>query len=106
MAHWTPRSEVYGYSRWESTRDAAEFICWMMDYTGRDLVYSEGEFTGWGGIMKDFCLVPKGMSTETDPEKIRENYANANMYEPYPNYACMTALKCAAEMADSAGQSD
>jgi len=43
------------------------------------------------------------MSEENDPEKIRENYANANMYEPYPNFACMTALKCAAEMADAVG---
>jgi len=100
------RSDVYGYSRWESTRDAADFICWLMDYTGRDLVYSEGEFTGWGGIGRDYCLVPKGMSEETDPEKIRENYANANMYEPYPNYACMTALKCAAEMADAVGDGE
>jgi hypothetical protein len=100
------RKDVYGYSRWESTRDAAEFICWLMDYTGRDLVYSEGEFTGWGGIGRDYCLVPKGMSTETDPIKIRQNYANANMYEPYPNYACMTALKCAAEMAEAAGDGD
>ncbi len=100
------REGVYGKSRWQSTADATEFICWLMDYTGRDLVYSEGEFTGWGGIGNDYCLVPKGMSKETDPVKIRENYANANMYEPYPNYACMTALLCAAEMADSAGQED
>ncbi len=100
------REDVYGYSRWESTRDAAEFICWLMDYTGRDMVYSEGEFTGWGGIGRDYCLVPKGMSEETDPEKIRENYANANMYEPYPNFACMTALNCAAEMADAVGNKD
>lgn len=100
------RKNVYGYSRWESTRDAAEFICWLMDYTGRDLVYSEGEFTGWGGIGRDYCLVPKGMSTETDPVKIRQNYANANMYEPYPNYACLTALKCAAEMAEAAGDEE
>ncbi len=98
------REDVYGKSRWESTRDAAEFICWLMDYTGRDLVYSEGEFTGWGGVVRDFCLVPKGMSQETDPKKIRENYANANMYEPYPNFACLTALKCAAEMADATGE--
>jgi hypothetical protein len=98
------RRNVYAKSRWQSTLDATGFICWLMDYTGRDLVYSEGEFTGWGGIGHDYCLVPKGMSTETDPVKIRENYANANMYEPYPNYACRTALLCAAEMADSAGQ--
>jgi len=100
------RSEVYGKSRWQSTMDATEFICWLMDYTGRDLVYSEGEFTGWGGIGHDYCLVPKGMNEETDPVKIRENYANANMYEPYPNFANMTALKCAAAMADSAGKTE
>jgi len=100
------REDVYAYSRWESTRDATEFICWLMDYTGRDMVYSEGEFTGWGGIGRDYCLVPKGMSEETDPEKIRENYANANMYEPYPNFACMTALNCAAEMADAVGNAE
>lgn len=98
------REDIYGHSRWESTRDATEFICWLMDYTGRDLVYSEGEFTGWGGIGRDYCQVPPGMSTETDPEKIRRNYANANMYEPYPNFACMTALRCAAQMAEAAGE--
>ncbi len=98
-----PREEIFGKSRWESTADAAAFICWLMDYSGMDLVYSEGEFTGWGGIGNDYCLVPDGMHDETDPVKIKENYANANMYEPYPNFACMTALKCAAEMADSTG---
>jgi hypothetical protein len=98
-----PRVDVYGKSRWQSTADATRFITWLMDYTGRDLVYSEGEFTGWGGIGNGYCLVPEGMFDETDPVKIRQNYANANMYEPYPNYACMTALLCAAEMADSAG---
>jgi hypothetical protein len=98
-----PRRDTYGKSRWQSTADAAEFITWLMDYTGRDLVYSEGEFTGWGGIGNGYCLVPEGMSEETNPGKIRQNYANANMYEPYPNYACLTALLCAAEMADSAG---
>lgn len=97
------REDVFENSRWQSTIDATEFICWLMDYTGMDLVYSEGEFTGWGGIVNDYCLVPDGMATETNPEKIKENYANSNMYEPYPNYACMAALQCAAEMADSIG---
>ena len=97
------REAIFNKSRWESTMDAAEFICWLMDYTGMDLVYSEGEFTGWGGIGNNYCLVPEGMRNETDPVKIKENYANSNMYEPYPNFACMTALQCAAEMADSVG---
>ncbi|HKK61040.1 MAG TPA: hypothetical protein VJ951_00685 [Bacteroidales bacterium] len=97
------RDQVFEKNRWQSTIDATEFICWLMDYTGMDLVYSEGEFTGWGGIVNDYCLVPDGMETETNPEKIKENYANSNMYEPYPNYACMAALQCAAEMADSIG---
>jgi len=99
-----PRDGVYGKSRWESTRDATEFITWLMDYSGRDLVYSEGEFTGWGGISAGYILIPEGMMDEKDPEKIRQNYANANMYEPYPNFACMVALECAAEMADAAGE--
>ena len=97
------RGAIFEKSRWESTMDAADFICWLMDYTGLDLVYSEGEFTGWGGIGHNFCLVPEGMSSEKNPDRIKENYANANMYEAYPNFACMTALRCAAEMADSTG---
>ncbi len=99
------RENIFNKSRWESTIDATEFICWLMDYTGRDLVYSEGEFTGWGGIRKNYCLVPENMRNETDYAKIKENYANCNMYEPYPNFACMTALHCAAEMANSVGNS-
>ncbi len=93
------RDSVYNISRWQATKDATEYICWQMDYTGMDLIYSEGEFTGWGGITDNFCLIPEGMSTETDPIKIKENYAKSNMYEPYPNYTCMIALKCAAQMA-------
>ncbi|MHC4797607.1 MAG: hypothetical protein ACYTF1_13270, partial [Planctomycetota bacterium] len=93
-----PRPEVYSKSRWDSTRDAAEFVCWLMDYTGMDVMWCEGETTGWanGG----YC-VPKGMAEETDPVKIKENYANSNMYEPYPTYVCLTALRCSAQMAES-----
>lgn len=72
-----------------------------MDYTGRDVVYSEGEFTGWGA--PDLCQIPRGMREETDPVKIKENYANANMYEAYSNFACITALRCASLMADAIG---
>lgn len=93
-----PRQEIYGKSRWDSSRDAAEFICWLMDYTGRDVIYSEGEATGWGA-----GRLPQGMERETDPAKIKQNYANADMYEPYPTYVCMIALKCSAQMAEAVG---
>jgi hypothetical protein len=95
-----PRKDVYGKSRWDATHDAAEFICWFMDYTGRDVVWSEGETTGWGGGESQ---TRKNIKGETDPAKIKENYANADMYEPYPNFACLTALKCSAQIADAAG---
>jgi len=94
------RKDVYGKSRWDSTRDGAEFICWWMDYTGRDVIWSEGETTGWAG---SGALVPKSMMIETNPTKIKENYANSDMYEPYPNFACLTALRCSAQMADAVG---
>jgi len=98
-----PRPHVYGKSRWDSTRDAAEFVCWFMDYTGRDVIFSEGEVTGWGGG-PHLPLCPPGMSRETDPEKIRRNYANADMYEPYATYTCMVALRCSAQIADALGE--
>ena len=103
-----PREAVYGNSRWDTTRHAAEFICWLMDYTGMDVIYSEGESTGWGGKMgeKKFRLVPDGMMDETDPVKIRSNYANSDMYHPYPTYTCMQALECCADIADAVGDSE
>jgi hypothetical protein len=101
-----PREEIYGHSRWDTTREAAEFICWLMDYTGMDVIWCEGESTGWGG------KAPWGMRLtdvedwpgETDPEKLRRNYANANMYEPYPSWTCRTALLCSADIADALGE--
>ena len=103
-----PRENIYGNSRWDTTRDAAEFICWLMDYTGMDVIYSEGESTGWGGRIdeKKFLLVPDGMIDETDPVKIRENYANADMYHPYPTYTCMVALQCSADIAEAVGDKE
>lgn len=38
---------------------------------------------------------------ETDPVKLRKNYANANAYEVYPTYVCLTALRCSAQIADA-----
>jgi len=103
----SPREDIYGKSRWDTTSDAAEFVCWLMDYTGMDLVWCEGESTGWGALNnKTFTLVPENWKDETDPEKIRKNYANSNMYELYPNYVCMTALKCSAQIADSIGEKE
>jgi hypothetical protein len=100
-----PRKEVYGKSRWDSTRDAADFICWLMDYTGRDVIWSEGETTGWAGG-PHLPLAAARMFDETDPVRIRQNYANADMYEPYPTWACLTALRCSAQMADAVGDAE
>ena len=93
-----PRTNIYGKSRWDSSEDAAEFICWLLDYTGRNVVWCEGETTGWGG---GGGLYPKNMSQETNMAKIKENYKNANMFEPYPSYVALTALRCTAQMADA-----
>ena len=93
-----PRTNVYGKSRWDTTKETAEFICFYLDYTERDVVFCEGETTGWGA---GGLLYPKDMAVQTNRAKIVENYKKANMYEPYPSYVCMTALKCAAEMADA-----
>lgn len=99
-----PRENVFGKSRWDTTREAAEFICWLMDYTGMDVMWSEGETTGWGG--PHLNMVPKGMRDETDPAKIKGNYANSAMYQPYPTYVCMTALRCSADLAEAIGDDE
>ncbi len=96
-----PRPGVYGKSRWDSSKDAADFICWLMDYTGRDVIYTEGESVGWAGPYQ--VSIPKGMATETDPVKIKQNYANADMYLPYASYVNYSALRCSANMADAVG---
>ena len=93
-----PRERIYGKSRWDATVDSTEMICWLMDYTGMDVIYSEGETTGWG-----HGRLPEGMQAETDPVKIRQNYANAAMYEPYPTYTCLVGLKCSAQIAEAVG---
>ena len=98
-----PRANIYGKSRWDSSVDAAEFICWLLDYTDRDVVWCEGETTGWGA---GGGLHPAGMSEETDMDRIRENYRQANMYEPYPSYVALTALRCTAQMADALGETE
>jgi hypothetical protein len=77
-------------------------------------MWCEGESTGWAAPIDwqtqpchRYQLVPDGMSKATDPVEIKKNYANSNhMYQPYPTYVCMTALRCSAEMADAAGQSN
>ncbi len=101
----SPRASVYGKSRWDSTRDGAEFICWLMDYTGRDVIWSEGESTGWGGGPQ-LLRVPKEMPLDTDPVARKKKYAEANMYEAYPTYVCFVALRCSAQMADAVGDSE
>jgi len=97
-----PRKDVYYKSRWDSTREAAEFVCWLMDYTGMDVIFSEGEITYYGG--PNLELIPKGMAEETDPVKIRRNYANSDWYEPYPTYACLVGLECSARIAEAANE--
>ena len=57
------RDSVYRKSRWQSTKDATDFICWLLDYTGRDVVYSEGEFTGWAAKFSKISQIPKNMDT-------------------------------------------
>lgn len=98
-----PREGVFGRSRWDSTREAAEFVCWLLDYTGRDVVYCEGETTGWAGG-PHLPLAAPGWSAVTDPVRRREIYAGADMYEVYPSHACLTGLRCSAQMADAAGE--
>lgn len=93
-----PRKDIYGKSRWDTTVDAAEFICWLMDYTGMDIIYSEGETTGWG-----HGRLPETMQSETDPVKRKQNYANADMYEVYPTYVSMVGLRCSAQIAEAIG---
>jgi len=98
-----PRANTYGKSRWDSTCDAAEFICWLLDYTDRDVVWCEGETTGWGA---GGLLHPADMSEATDMETIRENYRQSNMFEPYPSYVALTALRCTAQMSDALGETE
>jgi len=99
-----PRADVYGKSPWQASIDSAEFICWLLDYTKRDVVYSEGETTGWCGHGNH---VLPGMADETNYAKIVQNYAKTDeMFQVYPSYVCMTALKCSAEMADAMGDKE
>jgi hypothetical protein len=43
------------------------------------------------------------MANAKDPAQIRQNYANADMYDPYPSYTCIVGLRCAAQMAEATG---
>jgi len=99
----TPRTQIYGKSPWQATIDAAEFVCWLLDYTARDVVWCEGETTGWGG---NGALVPPNMTGATTRAQIVTNYALANMYEPYPAYLCLVGLQCSADMADALGDTN
>ncbi|MFC1735705.1 hypothetical protein ACFL1X_06275 [Candidatus Hydrogenedentota bacterium] len=101
----SPRNKIYGKSRWDSSYDSAEFICWLMDHTGRDVIYSEGESTGWGGG-PDLVRVPRNMTRKLDRAGTLKKYAEADMYEVYPSFVCSTALKCSAEIAETLGKND
>ncbi len=95
------RAGVYGKSRWDATKDAADFICWLMDYTGRDVIYTEGESVGWAGPNR--TSLPDGMADQTDLTRIKQNYANADMYLPYASFVNYSALRCSADMAQAVG---
>lgn len=100
-----PRDEVFGKSRWDVTHDTAEFVCWLLDHTGMDDLWCEDETTGWGGSPSGEQLTGvDDWFDETDPAKIRRNYANANMYEIYPSHICMIGLRRSAQMADAIGR--
>lgn len=104
-----PRDDVYGYSRWDISKQAADFICWLMDHTGQDAIYSEGESTGWGGGPSGTpsSEIPEGWHEMTDMDAIRAIYARGGIhFQTYPTYACMLALKASAEMADAAGKDE
>jgi hypothetical protein len=92
-----PRNNVFGKSRWDSTFDAAEFICWYMDYTGMDVMFDEGEATGWG----QSALVPQRFANASTPEEIRRGYANSYMYPVVSTWICNVALRCSAQMAEA-----
>lgn len=102
-----PRDNVWGKSRWDSTHDAAEFICWYMDYSGMDVMFSEGETTGWGagGPDSPLGLIPE-RPDPNDPVAVRKFFANSNMYEPYPTWTCCIGLRCSAQMADAMGEAE
>jgi hypothetical protein len=72
-----------------------------MDYTGRDVIWSEGEATGWGG--PNLCQIPAGMGNATIAAQIKQNYQQADMFETYATFMCHTALRCSADMADAMG---
>ncbi len=100
-----PRNNVFGKSRWDSTKDAAEFICWYLDYTGMDVLFTEGETTGWaaGGADAPLGLIPGRPADAKDMAAVRRFYANANMYEPYPTWVGQVALRCSADLAEAVG---
>ncbi len=97
----SPRKDVYGKSRWQSTADAANFVCWLMDYTAQDVIWSEGEIDCWG---MNGTLTPGMSAKETNRKKILQAYEHADMYELYPSFACMIALECSSQIARSLGK--
>lgn len=104
-----PRAHRYGNSRYDDTVNSANFICWLMEHTGRDLIYSEGESTAWGGGPEGTpgTNVFAGWPRETDPETLREHYANADVfYQTYPTFASYIALRLSAKKAEAVGDTE
>jgi hypothetical protein len=104
------RPEVFGKSRWRSTYDAAEFLCWLMDYTGRDVLWCLGENTGWGAPVdwcdpsKGYSLTPGEFPASRDPAAVQRWFANCDMFEVYPTWLGILALRCAGDMAEAVGE--
>ncbi|MCC5876164.1 MAG: hypothetical protein JJU11_08115, partial [Candidatus Sumerlaeia bacterium] len=101
-----PRAHRFNKSRYHASKESANFICWLMDHTGRDVIYSEGESTGWGGGPSGTpgSQIPDGWWDETDMDVIRGYYQEAEIFfQSYPTWMCYLALKVSVEKAKAVG---
>lgn len=104
-----PMEHRYNTSRYHASKQAANFICWIMDYTGRDVIYSEGESTGWGGGPAGHpgSHIPVGWSEETDMDIIRQYYQEAEIFfQSYPSWTCYIALRVSVQKAEAVGDTE
>ncbi|MCC5875458.1 MAG: DUF642 domain-containing protein [Candidatus Sumerlaeia bacterium] len=104
-----PRAHRFGNSRYDDTVNAANFICWLMEHTGRDVIFSEGESTAWGGGPEGTpgTNVFPGWPRESDPDILRQHYSNADVfYQTYPTFASYIALRLSSEKAEAVGDTE
>ena len=59
VAHRNARDASTAKAAGNRPKTPPTFICWLLDYTGRDVVYSEGEFTGWAAKFSKISQIPK-----------------------------------------------